>query len=152
MASSSSRELAGAFAPRREHGHFVARSDRQLRRGARGISSRKIERRRLRRAAKVRKLSLLVDSLVAVQYEGAVGGVITVKSEMGEPIHKLATRGVLLWAELDRDFFQVEPKERRVTLIEQRKHYLIERINADGRRAEALLWRRRQGRAVRPRE
>jgi fatty acid synthase subunit beta len=71
---------------------------------------------------------------------------------MGEPIHKLATRGVLLWAELDRDFFQVEPKERRVTLIEQRKHYLIERINADGRRAEALLWRRRQGRAVRPRE
>jgi fatty acid synthase subunit alpha len=67
-------------------------------------------------------------------YEGAVGGVITVKSEMGEPIHKLATRGVLLWAELDRDFFNIEPKERRTALIQQRKQYLIDRINADSQK------------------
>jgi fatty acid synthase subunit beta len=30
-------------------------------------------------------------------YKGPAGGVITVRSEMGEPIHKLATRGVQLW-------------------------------------------------------
>ena len=30
-------------------------------------------------------------------YKGPAGGVITVRSEMGEPIHKLATRGVRLW-------------------------------------------------------
>jgi enoyl reductase-like protein len=27
-------------------------------------------------------------------YEGEIGGVITVVSELGEPIHKLATRGI----------------------------------------------------------
>jgi fatty acid synthase subunit alpha len=53
---------------------------------------------------------------------------------MGEPIHKLATRGVLLWAELDRDFFNIEPKERRSALIQQRKQYLIDRINADSQK------------------
>jgi fatty acid synthase subunit beta len=83
-------------------------------------------------------------------YEGAVGGVITVKSEMGEPIHKLATRGVLLWAELDRDFFQVEPKERQAH-ADRAALALSDRAH-QRRRAEALLWRRRQGRAVRPRE
>jgi enoyl reductase-like protein len=34
-------------------------------------------------------------------YQKATGGVITVLSEMGEPIHKLATRGVLFWQEMD---------------------------------------------------
>lgn len=28
-------------------------------------------------------------------YEGEIGGVITVISELGEPIHKIATRGML---------------------------------------------------------
>jgi fatty acid synthase subunit beta len=30
-------------------------------------------------------------------YKGPAGGVLTVRSEMGEPIHKLATRGVQFW-------------------------------------------------------
>jgi fatty acid synthase subunit beta len=30
-------------------------------------------------------------------YKGPAGGIITVRSEMGEPIHKLATRGVQFW-------------------------------------------------------
>ena len=33
-------------------------------------------------------------------YDRPVGGVVTVKSELGEPIHKIATRGVMLWKEV----------------------------------------------------
>ncbi len=36
--------------------------------------------------------------------KGAAGGVITVISEMGEPIHVLATRGMKFWAEMDTFF------------------------------------------------
>ena len=41
---------------------------------------------------------------------------------------------MLLWAELDREFFLVEPKERRDALIQQRKQYIIERLNADAQK------------------
>jgi fatty acid synthase subunit beta len=30
-------------------------------------------------------------------YSGPAGGMITVRSEMGEPIHKIANRAVMLW-------------------------------------------------------
>jgi len=33
-------------------------------------------------------------------YVKPTGGIVTVKSELGEPIHKIATRGVLLWKEV----------------------------------------------------
>ncbi|OJD32194.1 fatty acid synthase beta subunit dehydratase [Diplodia corticola] len=63
-------------------------------------------------------------------YEGPAGGVVTVKSEMGQPIHKLATRGVLLWAELDRTVFSLPRGERPAALAGMRTR-LIERLNAD---------------------
>ncbi|PUU73983.1 hypothetical protein B9Z19DRAFT_1134081 [Tuber borchii] len=53
--------------------------------------------------------------------KGPAGGVITVRSEMGEPIHKLATRGVRLWAELDRTIFSLDKAKR---LVELRKQHL----------------------------
>ena len=34
-------------------------------------------------------------------YSGAAGGILTVKSELGEPIHKVANRATQLWRELD---------------------------------------------------
>jgi fatty acid synthase subunit beta len=34
-------------------------------------------------------------------YERETGGIITVTSELGEPIHKIATRGIKLWKEFD---------------------------------------------------
>ncbi len=42
------------------------------------------------------------DNQWEMTYKGAAGGVITVRSEMGEPIHKLATRGVKFWSEMDQ--------------------------------------------------
>ncbi|KAL2129217.1 hypothetical protein VTI74DRAFT_8074 [Chaetomium olivicolor] len=63
-------------------------------------------------------------------YKGEAGGVITVLSEMGEPIHKLATRGVRFWAEMDRTIFNL-PKEKRVAELEKRRDEIIRRLNAD---------------------
>ncbi|KAH6659242.1 fatty acid synthase beta subunit dehydratase [Truncatella angustata] len=63
-------------------------------------------------------------------YKGASGGVITVRSEMGEPIHKLATRGVLFWAEMDQKIFAL-PKEKRVAELKKNRAYIIKKLNDD---------------------
>ena len=63
-------------------------------------------------------------------YKGPAGGVITVRSEMGEPIHKLATRGVKFWAEMDQKIFSL-PKEKRVAELKKNRDYIIKKLNAD---------------------
>lgn len=64
-------------------------------------------------------------------YTRPCGGIITVKSEMGEPIHKIATRGVLLWKELDESVFSITDKAKRLDKLRGMKAYLIERLNND---------------------
>lgn len=63
-------------------------------------------------------------------FAGPAGGVLTVKSEMGEPIHKIATRGVRLWAEFDRDIFSLAKREQG-RAVQKRSSYIISRLNAD---------------------
>ena len=63
-------------------------------------------------------------------YKGPAGGVITVRSEMGEPIHKLATRGVRFWAEMDQKIFSL-PKEKRVAELKKNRDYIIKKLNDD---------------------
>ncbi|KAI5867028.1 beta subunit of fatty acid synthase [Durotheca rogersii] len=63
-------------------------------------------------------------------YKGPAGGVITVRSEMGEPIHKLATRGVRFWAEMDQKIFSL-PKEKRVAELKKNRDYIITKLNDD---------------------
>ena len=64
-------------------------------------------------------------------YKDHAGGVITVKSELGEPIHKIATRGMKLWREFDQRFFALPRGKERDAAIHKSKHYIIARINAD---------------------
>ncbi|TLD37351.1 beta subunit of fatty acid synthase [Venturia nashicola] len=64
-------------------------------------------------------------------YKGAAGGVITVRSEMGEPIHKLATRGVLFWAEMDQKIFSIPDKAKRVAELKKQRAYIIKKLNDD---------------------
>ncbi|GMM38923.1 tetrafunctional fatty acid synthase subunit [Saccharomycopsis crataegensis] len=66
-------------------------------------------------------------------YKKATGGIITVRSEMGEPIHKIATRGVQLWAEIDKDYFTIKPKEM-VKKLAANKDKIIEKLNKDFQR------------------
>ncbi|KAJ1331770.1 fungal fatty acid synthase subunit beta [Microdochium nivale] len=63
-------------------------------------------------------------------YKGPAGGVITVRSEMGEPIHKLATRGVQFWAEMDQKIFSL-PKEKRLAELRKNREHIIKKLNDD---------------------
>ena len=72
----------------------------------------------------------LEDSQWEKTYKGPAGGVITVRSEMGEPIHKLATRGVKFWAEMDQKIFSL-PKEKRVPELKKNREYIIKKLNDD---------------------
>ena len=63
-------------------------------------------------------------------YKGPAGGVITVRSEMGEPIHKLATRGVRFWAEMDQKIFSLD-KAKRVPELKKQREYIIKKLNDD---------------------
>ncbi|KAF4816661.1 Fatty acid synthase subunit beta [Colletotrichum siamense] len=85
------------------------------------------------------------DSEWEKSYKGPIGGVITVLSEMGEPIHKLATRGVLFWAEMDRKIFAL-PKEKRVPELKKNRDYIIKKLNDDFQKP--WFGRNRAGQAV----
>lgn len=63
-------------------------------------------------------------------YKKPTGGIVTVRSEMGEPIHKIATRGVLLWKELDDTIFNL-PKNKLLEGLLKKKDYIIEKLNKD---------------------
>lgn len=70
------------------------------------------------------------DSEWEKTYKGPAGGVITVRSEMGEPIHKLATRGVKFWAEMDQKIFSLD-KAKRIPELKRQREYIIKKLNDD---------------------
>ncbi|TXT15634.1 hypothetical protein VHUM_00137 [Vanrija humicola] len=63
-------------------------------------------------------------------YDRPTGGILTVRSELGEPIHKIANRAVKLWREFDDTVFAL-PREKRGPWLEGKKDYVIERLNKD---------------------
>lgn len=82
----------------------------------------------------VKKLIVEAPGVDDAQWEGTydrpTGGILTVKSELGEPIHKIATRGVKLWREFDDTVF-AQPREKRAAWLEAKKDYVIDRLNKD---------------------
>lgn len=62
--------------------------------------------------------------------EGGAGDVISIISHLGEQMHVLATRGMLLWAELDRTLFKL-PKEKMLASLLARREEIISRLNND---------------------
>jgi len=63
-------------------------------------------------------------------YTKETGGILTVRSELGEPIHKIATRGVKLWKEFDNTVFNT-PKDKRATWLQENRDYVVEKLNKD---------------------
>ena len=63
-------------------------------------------------------------------YTKPTGGILTVRSELGEPIHKVATRAVKLWKEFDDTVFKM-PKEKRALWLAERKDEIIGKLNRD---------------------
>lgn len=70
------------------------------------------------------------DSQWETTYKKPAGGIITVRSEMGEPIHKIATRGVMLWKEMDDTIFSL-PKNKLKEALAKKKDYIIGKLNRD---------------------
>ena len=52
------------------------------------------------------------------------------RSELGEPTHKVSTRGVKLWKEFDDIIFKL-PKEKRVIWLIEHRAEVIEKLNRD---------------------
>lgn len=63
-------------------------------------------------------------------YKKPSGGIITVRSEMGEPIHKIATRGVMFWKELDETIFNL-PKNKLLEGLTKKRDYIINKLDKD---------------------
>lgn len=63
-------------------------------------------------------------------YKKPTGGILTVKSEMGEPIHKIATRAVKFWKEIDDTILSL-PKPKMLEALEKKRDYIIGKLNAD---------------------
>jgi fatty acid synthase subunit alpha len=63
-------------------------------------------------------------------YDRPTGGVLTVRSELGEPIHKVANRAVRLWKEFDNSVFSL-PKEKRAAWLAERRDEIIAKLNKD---------------------
>ena len=82
------------------------------------------------RAAKEVIVSTAGGSDWEKSYAGSVGGIVTVKSEMGQPIHKIATRGVQLWAEFDKHLFCLT-KDKRLAELKRKRQSIIRRLNED---------------------
>ncbi|KAL4876810.1 putative sterigmatocystin biosynthesis fatty acid synthase subunit beta [Aspergillus karnatakaensis] len=61
----------------------------------------------------------------------AQGGVISIVSEMGQPIHVLANRAMGLWHELERRFFSIREPERLRAALQQSRAEIIKRLNED---------------------
>ena len=71
------------------------------------------------------------DSEWHTSYTKGTGGIVTVKSEWGQPIHQLATRAVLLWDELEKRFFSIKDRSARLDALDENRSWIIERLNRD---------------------
>ena len=63
-------------------------------------------------------------------YTKPTGAILMVRSELGEPIHKIATRTVQLLKEFDDTVFKL-PKEKWAAWLAERKEEVIQKLNKD---------------------
>ncbi|KAF9532470.1 fatty acid synthase [Crepidotus variabilis] len=85
-------------------------------------------------SSSVKDLIVAASGVEDKDWEGTyikpTGGILTVRSELGEPIHKVATRAVKLWKEFDDTVFKL-PKEKRQPWLNERRAEIIEKLNKD---------------------
>ncbi|KAI0342734.1 fatty acid synthase [Trametopsis cervina] len=85
-------------------------------------------------SSSVKDLIVAAKGVPDGQWEGTynkeTGGILTVRSELGEPIHKIATRAVKLWKEFDNTVFGL-PKEKRAAWLAERRSDVIAKLNKD---------------------
>lgn len=70
------------------------------------------------------------DSKWEGTYAKETGGILTVRSELGEPIHKIANRAVKLWKYFDDNVFNL-PKDKRAAWLVEHRAEVISKLNKD---------------------
>lgn len=63
-------------------------------------------------------------------YAKETGGILTVRSELGEPIHKVANRAVKLWKQFDDTVFNI-PKEKCAAWLVENRQMVVDKLNSD---------------------
>ncbi|GBE87869.1 fatty acid synthase [Sparassis crispa] len=85
-------------------------------------------------SSSVKDLIVAAKGVDDAQWEGTyakeTGGILTVRSELGEPIHKIANRAVKLWKEFDNTVFNL-PKEKRAAWLVEHRSEVIAKLNKD---------------------
>eukprot|EP00808_Paulinella_micropora_P031876 g23924.t1 len=66
--------------------------------------------------------------LVSGVKEGELS-VITIRSELEEPMHVLKTRGALVWLEMDKRFFSITDANKRQVAIEAQREWIVNTLN-----------------------
>lgn len=64
-------------------------------------------------------------------YIQSIGGVLTVLSEMGQPIHVLSNRAMLFWKDMDDRIFSVKDSTSRLKKLAELKQSIVARLNSD---------------------
>jgi fatty acid synthase subunit beta len=64
-------------------------------------------------------------------YRQPAGGVVSMISEMGEPMHVIANRGTMLWKHLDEKVFSIRDVTQRAAYLAEHRAEIIARLNAD---------------------
>jgi phosphopantetheine--protein transferase-like protein len=75
-------------------------------------------------------LSKADEHLWENSYVGEAGGVLTVLSELGEPIHKIANKGTRFWRMLDTKYFSLD-EANLVSALNRDKSRIISLLNSE---------------------
>jgi len=70
------------------------------------------------------------DNKCEQTYKGETGGLLIAQSELGEPIHKIATRAIKLWKEFDETMVKLA-KDKRQAGLNANADSMIEKLNGD---------------------
>ena len=85
-------------------------------------------------SSSVKDLIIAASGVDDANWEGTytkpTGSILTVRSEIGEPIHKVATRAVKLWKEFDDTVFKL-PRGKRTPWLAECRAEVIKKLNAD---------------------
>lgn len=64
-------------------------------------------------------------------YVQSVGGILTVLSEMGHPIHVIANRAMAFWKDMDEQIFSIRDPASRLSKLTVHRQSIISRLNTD---------------------
>jgi len=85
-------------------------------------------------SSSIKDLIIAAPGVDDMEWEGTytklTRSILTVWSELGEPIHKVAMHGVKLWKEFDKSVFKLQ-KDKCTIWLKERQVEVIQKLNCD---------------------